>query len=63
MVKKMAGTIKGLGESMALLIEKLAGKGSNVELSFKDLTLEVAGLKTKLNGSVVLNILYVSKEK
>ena len=59
----MAETIKGLGESIALLIEKLAGKGSNVELSFKDLTLEVAGLKTKLNGSVVLNILYVSKEK
>ena len=63
MVKRMAETIKGLGESIALLIEKLAGKGSNVELSFKDLTLEVAGLKTKLNGSVVLDILYVSKEK
>jgi len=59
----MAETIKGLGESMALLIEKLAGKGSSVELSFKDLTLEIAGLKTKLNGSVMLDILYVSKEK
>ena len=63
MVKKMAETMKGLGESMALLIEKLAGKGSSVELSFKDLTLEIAGLKTKLNGSVMLDILYVSKEK
>lgn len=63
MVKKMAETIKGLGESIALLIDKLAGKGSNLELSFKDLTLEIAGLKTKLNGSVVLDILYVSKEK
>lgn len=63
MVKKMAETIKGLGESIALLVEKLAGKGSNLELSFKNLTLEIAGLKTKLNGSVVLDILYVSKEK
>jgi len=63
MVKKMAETVKGLGESIALLVEKLAGKGSNLELSFNDLTLEVAGLKTKVNGSVVLNILYVSKEK
>ena len=59
----MAETIKGLGESIALLVEKLAGKGSNLELSFKDLTLEIAGLKTKINGSVVLDILYVSKEK
>ena len=59
----MAETIKELGESIALLVEKLAGKGSNLELSFKNLTFEVAGLKTKLNGSVVLNILYVSKEK
>jgi len=63
MVKEMAETVKGLGESIALLVEKLAGKGSNLELSFNDLTLEVAGLKTKVNGSVVLNILYVSKEK
>jgi len=63
MVKKMAETVKGLGESIALLVEKLAGKGSNLELGFKDLTLEVAGLKAKINGSVVLNILYVSKEK
>ena len=59
----MAETIKGLGESIALLIEKLAGKGSNLELSFKDLTLEIAGLKTKINGSVTLDILYISKEK
>ena len=59
----MAETIKELGESIALLVEKLAGKGSNLELDFKNLTLEVAGLKAKLNGSVVLNILYVSKEK
>jgi len=59
----MAETIKGLGESIALLAEKLAGKGSNLELNFKDLTLEIAGLKTKINGTVVLDILYVSKEK
>jgi len=59
----MAETVKAIGESIALLIEKLAGKGSNLELGFKDLTLEVAGLKTKINGTVVLDILYVSKEK
>lgn len=55
--------MKGLGETLAQLIDKLAGKGSNLELSFKDLTLEIGMLKAKLNGSLVLDILYVSEKK
>jgi len=58
-----AETMKGLGETLAQLIDKLAGKGTNLQLTFKDLTLEMAGLKTKLNGSIVLDILYVSEKK
>lgn len=48
---------------MAQLIDKLAGKGTNLQLTFKDLTLEWAGMKTTLNGSVVLDILYVAEKK
>ncbi|MDH4221724.1 MAG: hypothetical protein OEY22_11955 [Candidatus Bathyarchaeota archaeon] len=59
----MSETIKGMGETLAQLIDKLAGKGTNLQLTFNDLTLEWAGLKTKLNGSVVLDILYVSEKK
>ncbi len=44
--------MKGLGEILAQLIDKLAGKGTNLQLTFKDLTLEWAGMKTKLNGSL-----------
>ena len=60
---KLSETIKGMGETLAQLIDKLAGKGTNLQLKFNDLTLEWAGLKTKLNGSVVLDILYVSEKK
>jgi len=55
--------MKGLGETLAQLIDKLAGKGTNLQLTFKDLTLEWAGLKTKVNGSLTLDILYVSEKK
>jgi len=55
--------MKGLGETLAQLIDKLAGKGTNLQLIFKDLTLEWAGMKTKLNGTVILDILYVSEKK
>ncbi len=59
----MAEAVKGFGETLAQLIDKLAGKGSDVKLSFQDLTLEIGMLKAKLNGSVVLDILYVSEKK
>lgn len=56
-------TVEGYGETLAQLIDKLAGKGSDVKLSFQNLTLEIGMLKAKLNGSVVLDILYVSEKK
>jgi hypothetical protein len=59
----MAKAVKGFGETLMQLIDKLAGKGSDVKLSFQDLTLEIGILKAKLNGSVVLDILYVSEKK
>ena len=52
-----------MGETVTKLIDKLAGKGSDLEISFKDLRLEVAGFKVTLNGSVTLDILYVSEKK
>jgi hypothetical protein len=56
-------TIKGVGETLAQLIDKLAGKGTNLQVTFKDLRLEWAGMKTTLNGSIVLDLLYVSEKK
>ncbi len=56
-------TMKGLGETLAQLIDKLAGKGTNLQVTFKDLRLEWAGMKVSLNGSIVLDILYVLEKK
>ncbi|MFW6110555.1 MAG: hypothetical protein ACOC6H_00800 [Thermoproteota archaeon] len=55
--------MKDFGETITQLVDKLGGKGSDIKLSFEDITLEVAGLKAKINGSLVLDILYVSEKK
>jgi hypothetical protein len=59
----MAETVKSLGETASKLIDKLAGKGSDLKVTFQDLTLEVGMVKAKLNGSVVLDVLYVTEKK
>jgi len=51
------------GDALLKIIEKLTGKASNVEQSFKNLTLDVAGIKSTLNGSVTLNIQYATQKK
>ena len=59
----MAKKTDDFGDTLLKLIDKLAGKESDVKLSFQDLTLEVGMLKAKLNGSIVLDVLYVSEKK
>ncbi len=46
---------------MLKLIDKLAGKESDIKLSFQDLTLDMGRIKAKINGSIVLDILYVKE--
>jgi len=59
----MSSATADFGETIIKLIDKLAGKGSDIKLSFQDLTLEAGMLKAKLNGSIVLDVLYVSEKK
>ena len=49
-----------MGDTMLKLIDKLAGKESDIKLSFQDLTIDVGAVKAKINGSIVLDILYVT---
>jgi hypothetical protein len=51
-----------VSDTLLKLIDKLAGKGSDIKLSFQDLTLDMGIVKAKINGSVVLDILYVSEK-
>ena len=57
----MAKTSEDMGDTIIKLIDKLAGKESDIKLSFQDLTLDVGGIKTKINGSIVLDVLYVTE--
>lgn len=56
----MAKTSEDIGDIMIKLIDKLAGKESDIKLSFQDLTLDMGMIKTKLNGSIVLDVIYVT---
>ena len=59
----MAKTSEDFGDTLLKLIDKLAGKESDIKLSFQDLTLEVGMVKAKLNGSIVLDVQYVLEKK
>ena len=59
----MAKTPEDLGDTLVKLIDKLAGRESDIKLSFHDLTLAVGGVKAILNGSIVLDVLYVTEEQ
>jgi len=58
----MAKTSEDMSDTLLKLVDKLAGKGSDIKLSFQDLTLDMGMVKAKINGSVVLDILYVAEK-
>ena len=59
----MSQKTEDIGEIILKMIDKLAGKESNLKLSFQDLTLDAGPAKIKLNGSIVLDIVYVEETK
>jgi hypothetical protein len=58
----MAKSSEDMGNTLLKLVDKLAGKGSDIKLSFQDLTLDMGMVKARINGSVVLDILYVAEK-
>jgi len=52
-----------MAETVIAVMDKLAGKESDIKLSFEDLTLDLGRFKAKLNGSVVLDIVYAKETK
>lgn len=59
----MAKDSEEFSDTLLKVIDKLAGKESDIKLSFQDLTLEVGMMKAKLNGSIVLDVQYVTEQK
>jgi hypothetical protein len=59
----MAKAAEDFGDTLLKVVEKLAGKESDIRLTFEDLTLEVGMVKAKLNGSIVLDVLFATDKK
>jgi hypothetical protein len=57
-IEKAAET---MGDTLIAVLDKLAGKKSDIKLSFEDLTLETGVMKTRVNGAVVLDIVYAQE--
>jgi len=56
--KNLENAAHGMAETLLAIIDKLAGKESDVKLSFEDLTLDTGMFKAKINGAIVLDIVY-----
>ena len=57
----MEKAAEGMANTLLEVMDKLAGKESNLKLSFEDLILEVGIMKARLNGAMVLDIVYASE--
>jgi hypothetical protein len=62
MAKEMAKVhSEEFGDTIVKIIDKLAGKGSDLKLTFQDLTLDMGMMKTTLNGSITLDIVFAKE--
>ncbi len=59
--KNLEKATHGMAEMMLEVMDRLAGKESDLKLSFEDLTLDMGMFKAKLNGAIVLDIVYAKE--
>lgn len=59
--KNIERAAETMGDTVIAVLDRLAGKKSDVKLSFEDLTLDVGMMKAKVNGAVVLDIVYANE--
>jgi hypothetical protein len=52
-----------LGDTIIAVLDKLAGKQSDLKLSFEDLTLDAGVFKARVNGAVVLDIVMAKEAR
>ena len=50
-----------MAEMVLAVMDKLAGKESDLKLRFEDLPLDVGMFKAKLNGAIVLDVVYAKE--
>ncbi len=54
--ESMQRTAETMGDTIIAVLDKLAGKQSDLKLSFEDLTLDTGVMKARVNGAIVLDI-------
>jgi len=50
-----------MGDTVIAILDRLAGKKSDLKLSFEDLTLDTGVMKATLNGAIVLDVVYAQE--
>ena len=49
-----------MSDTIIAVMTKLAGKKSDIKLSFENLTIEAGPMKAKINGAIILDVVYSS---
>ena len=57
----MAETAKTIANILVEVMDEVAGKQSGVKLSFEDLTLELPMVKARINGAIVLDLVFAKE--
>ncbi|MDR0373307.1 MAG: hypothetical protein LBI79_07125 [Nitrososphaerota archaeon] len=61
--KPLEKSAENMAATIVAVMDRLAGKESDLKLSFQDLTLDLGRFKARLNGSIVLDIVYAKEAK
>jgi hypothetical protein len=59
----MERTAETIGDTIIAVLDKLAGKQSDLKLSFEDLTLDTGVMKARVNGAIVLDLVMAKEAK
>ncbi len=54
--ESMERTAETMGDTIIAVLDRLAGKKSDLKLSFEQLTLDTGVMKATVNGSVILDV-------
>ena len=52
-----------IGDTVIAVLDKLAGKQSDLKLSFEDLTFDAGMIKARVNGAVILDVVMAKEAK
>ncbi len=59
----VARTAETMSDTLIALLDKLAGKQSDIKLSFEQLTLDTGIMKATVNGAIVLDVVMAKEAK